>query len=601
MSEAGKIPARRDVAPEDTWALEDLYADAQAWEADCEKARQAAQEAAAMQGRLSESADNLLRFCRLEERLSCLLSDICGYAARYHDQDVAEAFGVSMSAKASRLRVECGSLTSFFDPEILAVPEETMKRFYEENSGLLVYRRRLEELRRRKEHVLSPELEKLLTDSVEMAQAPYTVFSALNDADLRFEPVTNAAGETLEVTNGTFLTLLQSPERQVRRDAFLSLYQGYERVIHASAALLNAQVNQMKFYAKSCKYASTLEASLDADNVPVSVYRNLIDAVHADIGYLHRYMRLRKKRMGVGELHMYDLYTPLVPEADVKVPYEKAKEEVLAAMSVLGETYTDILREGFSNRWIDVYENRGKRSGAYSAGQRVHPYVLLNYKDTLDSMFTLAHEMGHALHSWFSHKNQPHVDSDYVIFVAEVASTCNEALLMRYLLKKTQDKRTRAYLINYFLEQFRTTLYRQTMFAEFEMQINAASERGECLTVELLNQMYRELNLFYYGPEVTVDPQIDMEWARIPHFYYDFYVFQYATGFSAAMALAERILEQGEPAVKDYLAFLSGGCSRDPISLLIGAGVDMRTAAPVHEALSLFGRLLDEMEALTEM
>ncbi len=600
MGEGGKIPARRDVAPEDTWALEDLYADVQDWEADCEKARQTAKEAAAMRGRLAESADNLLRFCRLDEQLSCLLGDVCGYAARYHDQDVAEASGVSMSAKASRLRMECGSLTAFFDPEILAVPEETLQRFYEEKEELLLYRRMLEELRRRKDHVLSPELEKLLTDAVEMAQAPYTVFSALNDADLRFKPVVNAAGESLEVTNGSFLSLLQSQERQVRRDAFLSLYEGYEKVIHTSAALLNAQVNQMKFYASSCKYASTMEASLDAGNVPVSVYQNLIEAVHADIGYLHRYMKLRKKQMGVEKLHMYDLYSPLVPEADVKIPYAKAKEEVLEAMSVLGEDYTDILREGFSNRWIDVYENRGKRSGAYSAGQRVHPYVLLNYKDTLDSMFTLAHEMGHALHSWFSHKNQPYVDSDYVIFVAEVASTCNESLLMQHLLKKTEDKRTRAYLINYFLEQFRTTLYRQTMFAEFEMKINAASERGECLTVELLNQMYRELNLFYYGPEVTADPQIDMEWARIPHFYYDFYVFQYATGFSAAMALSRRILEQGEPAVKDYLAFLSGGCSRDPISLLLGAGVDMRTAAPVHEALTLFGTLLDEMEALTE-
>ena len=314
--------------------------------------------------------------------------------------------------------------------------------------------------------------------------------------------------------------------------------------------------------------------------------------------YLHKYMGLRKKLLGVDELHMYDLYTPIVADVDVEISFEEAKKNVMAAVSVLGDDYQAILKEGFDNRWIDVYENVGKRSGAYSAGHKVHPFVLLNHKDTLDSEFTLAHEMGHAIHSYLSNKNQPSPDAEYVIFVAEVASTCNEALLMQSLLKKTDDRRVRAYLINYFLEQFRTTLYRQTMFAEFEMLINEASENGTGLTADYLKKLYHDLNVKYYGPDVVVDEEIDMEWARIPHFYYNFYVFQYATGFSAAIALSQRILSEGAQAVTDYKNFLSGGCSKDPIALLRGAGVDMNSPEPIEKALKLFGELIDEMDDL---
>ncbi len=444
-------------------------------------------------------------------------------------------------------------------------------------------------MRRCREHILSPELEKLLADAGEMAQAPGDVYSMLVNADLKFEPIKDSRGQEYEVTGGSFIPLMQSPDREVRKAAFTSLYTSYGNVINTAASLLNSQVNQLKFFAKARKYPDALHASLDNTNVPVEVYHNLIGAVHEDIGILHRYMKLRKKLMGVDELHMYDIYTSLVPDADVKIPFADAKKEVLEATAVLGEEYTRVLKEGFENRWIDVYENKGKRGGAYSAGELVHPYVLLNYKETLDSEFTLAHEMGHAMHSWLSTKNQNPVDRDYVIFVAEVASTCNEALLMQHLLKKTEDKKTRAYLINYFLEQFRTTLYRQTMFAEFELMINEEVAKGGSLTAEGLNKMYHDLNVFYYGEDVAVDSLIDREWARIPHFYYNYYVFQYATGFSAAMALSKRILEEGETAVKDYL---------DPISLLRGAGVDMRTAEPVHSALALFDSLLDEMEEL---
>lgn len=592
------IPARDSVPKEYTWAVEDLFPSVPLWEAACGRARRMAQEAAGYEGKLGNGASDLLSYCRLTEELWGLLSDIGGYASRIQDQDTADANGQALNAKASALWTECSSLLAFEEPEILAIPEERLEAFYQENPQLLAYRRSIEETRRLGDHILAPELERVLAGAGQMARTAQNAYGMLCNADLTFAPVTDAAGQTYEVTNGSYLTLMENQDRNVRKAAFESLYGGYQKVINTAAALLGGQIEKQKFFAANRKYESTMQAALHGTNVPISVYQNLIEAVHEDIGFLHRYMRLRKKCMGVEQLHMYDLYAPMTVDVDLEVPFEKGKEDVLAATAVLGEEYTRVLKEGFENRWIDRYENRGKRSGAYSAGQRVHPFVLLNYKDTLDSEFTLAHEMGHAMHSWFSNRYQRPVDSRYVIFVAEVASTCNEALLMRYLLEHNQDKRVRICLIQYFLEQFRTTVYRQTMFAEFEMQINAASERGESLTPALLNRMYRELNQYYYGPEVVCDPQIDMEWARIPHFYYNFYVFQYATGFSAAMALSERILSGKEGAVKEYLSFLSGGCSKDPVSLLKGAGVDMRTAEPVRAALALFDSLLDEMEEL---
>ena len=418
------------------------------------------------------------------------------------------------------------------------------------------------------------------------------------DADLKFPPAVDSAGNEHELTHGSYIPLMHSTDRVLRKSAFQSLYSMYGKFRNTAAAILTAQVKQLKFHADARRYPSTLHMSLDSSNVPTEVYTNLIQAVHDNMQPMYRYVALRKKLLGVDELHMYDLYTPIVADANEKIPYEQAKETVLRALAPMGEDYLNILREGFDNRWIDVYENVGKCSGAYSAGLRVHPYVLLNYADTLDSMFTLAHEMGHAIHSYLSNKNQPVIYSDYVIFVAEVASTCNEALLMQYLLNNTTDPRKRAYLINYFLEQFRTTLYRQTMFAEFELEINRRNEAGESLTAEVYNQIYHDLNVRYFGDGIVIDPEIDLEWARIPHFYYDYYVYQYATGYAAAIALSRRILREGEPAVRDYLEFLSGGCSKDPISLLRGAGVDMATTQPITEALRLFDELIDEMEQL---
>lgn len=598
MSDTNKILKRSEVNPSDTWAIEDIFPSDSAWNDAVDELLAKTDEIVKYQGKLGNSASDLYGYCLLETQIGEMIENIHGYASRQYDVDTTNSTYQAMMAKATSIYVECSGKLAFSGPEILAIPDETLEKFFATEPGLMVYRRSLTQLRRLKDHILSPAEEKLLAAAGEVANSSETIFSMMNNADSAYPPVIDDNGEELPLTNGSFISLMESSDRRIRKDAFMNLYHTLEKHKNTSAAILSSQINQLKFFAQARKYPSTLEAALNVTNVPVSVYKNLIQTVHDNMGYLHKYMALRKKLLGVENLHMYDLYTPIVSDVDVKISYEEAKKNVMEAVSVLGSDYQAILKEGFENRWIDVYENTGKRSGAYSAGHKVHPFVLLNHKDTLNSEFTLAHEMGHAIHSWLSNKNQPAPDAEYVIFVAEVASTCNEALLMQYLLKNTRDKRVRAYLINYFLEQFRTTLYRQTMFAEFEMKINEASEQGVGITADYLKNLYHELNVQYYGSDVVVDEEIDMEWARIPHFYYNFYVFQYATGFSAAIALSQRILKEGAPAVSDYINFLSGGCSKDPIALLRGAGVDMESPKPIEDALKIFGELIDEMEAL---
>ena len=592
------IPVRADADPKYTWALEDIYPSDEAWDAAYAEAQNFSRQISAYRGRLGSSARTLLEFLQLGETISVAFDSLYGYAQRRSDEDTAVSKYQGMSSKAISLMVAVDSAGSFETPELLAIPDEKLDQFYQELPELTVYRTYLDNLRRKRAHILSDAEEKLLASAGEISQSPDTIYSMFADADLKFPPAVDSAGNEHELTHGSYIPLMHSTDRVLRKSAFQSLYSMYGKFRNTAAAILTAQVKQLKFHADARRYPSTLHMSLDSSNVPTEVYTNLIQAVHDNMQPMYRYVALRKKLLGVDELHMYDLYTPIVADADEKIPYEQAKETVLRALAPMGEDYLNILREGFDNRWIDVYENVGKCSGAYSAGLRVHPYVLLNYADTLDSMFTLAHEMGHAIHSYLSNKNQPVIYSDYVIFVAEVASTCNEALLMQYLLNNTTDPRKRAYLINYFLEQFRTTLYRQTMFAEFELEINRRNEAGESLTAEVYNQIYHDLNVRYFGDGIVIDPEIDLEWARIPHFYYDYYVYQYATGYAAAIALSRRILREGEPAVRDYLEFLSGGCSKDPISLLRGAGVDMATTQPITEALRLFDELIDEMEQL---
>ena len=600
MAEAKRVPERKELPREDQWAVEDLYASDALWEQDFATLRELTKKLAAYEGRLAVSAAGLLDFLRLTEDATERMENLAEYAMRKMDEDTRVPEYQAMTGRFMGAYVELNAATAFVTPELLTVSDETLEAWYQEQPKLERYRRYLFNIRRHRDHILSPAEERLLAAAGELAQTPEDVYSKFSDADLRFPEVTDKDGNRHPLSQGSYISYLESDDRVLRKDAFTKNYETWGQFQNTAAGLLTGQIKALQFSATARKYASSLEASLDSNNVPVSVYHNLIEAVHQNLELMHRYVALRKKLLGVEELHYYDLYTPLVPGVNKHIPFAQAKETVYEALAPMGEAYRAILKEGFENRWIDVYENVGKRSGAYSAGSRIHPLVLLNYTGTLDSQFTLAHEMGHAIHSYLSNKHQAPLDAQYVIFVAEVASTCNEALLMEYLLGKTTDKRERAYLINHFLDQFKGTLYRQTMFAEFELLLGKLNQEGVGLTAERMNQEYARLNKLYYGDGIVADELIQYEWERIPHFYLNYYVFQYATGYSAAIALSRRILREGALAVKDYLEFLSGGCSKDPIDLLKGAGVDMSTPEPVNQALAMFGELLDEMERLTE-
>ena len=597
--DVSKIPERKEIPVEYTWDLTDIFPDDEAWAAERTALLEMPAKMEAFAGTLGEKPGRLLDWLKLSDELGVRIEKLMGYANCKGDQDTADGFYQDMRSKAIACYVAIAGASAFATPEILAIPDEMLDRFYAECPALETYRRSLTRIRRMKEHILSPAEERLLAAAGEMSEAPDSIASALRNADLRFADAIDSEGKAHPLSAGTFGPLMESSDRALRKSAFDNCYEKYGEFKNTVAATLDAQFKQLKFFSEARHYPTTLAAALDATEVPESVYLNLIEAVHQNLDKMYRYVALRKKLLGVDELHMYDVYTPVVKDAAVKIPYEEAKATVLDALSVMGEDYTALLKEGFSSRWIDVYENRGKRSGAYSSGSsRPHPYVLLNHKDTLDSMFTIAHEMGHALHSWYSCHNQPVNTSDYVIFVAEVASTCNEILLMRYLLGRTADAKERAYLINHFLDQFKGTIYRQTMFAEFELEMGRMIEAGQSLTADALCEKYLALNKLYFGPDMVSDEAIALEWARIPHFFYNYYVYQYATGFSAAAALAERILTLGDEAVKDYKRFLSGGCSTDPISLLKIAGVDMSTPEPVNAALRLFGELVEELDGL---
>ena len=600
MAEAKKIPQRAEIPEEFTWDLTPVFSSDEAWREEFEAVRTAAKALTAYAGRLGESAGTLLEYVELSWDVNTRFIQLLNYAQRKSDQDTRVGEYQSMSGKVIALAVEINSAEAFETPELLTISDETLERFYAEKPGLELYRRYFTVIRDRREHILSDSEEKLLAAAGEMAQAPDEVYSKFSDADLTFPDAVDKEGNAHPLSSGTFVLYEMSEDRELRRSAYETLYDTLGRFRNTAAALLDAEAKKRRFFANARRYDSPLAAAVSSTRVPPEVYHNLVDTVNANLDKLHRYVRLRKKLLGLDELHMYDVYAPMVSGADKEITYAQAKDTVYDALAPLGEEYRAILKEGLEGRWIDVYENQGKRSGAYSAGGEPHPYVLLNHKDNLESMFTLAHEMGHALHSYLSNRTQPNVYRDYVIFVAEVASTCNEALLMEYLLDRTTDKRERAWLINHFLEQFKSTLYRQTMFAEFELRMGELNAQGTPLTAELLCAEYKALNAKYFGPDMVTDDRIALEWVRIPHFYYNYYVYQYATGYSAAIALSRRILKEGAPAVKDYLTFLSGGCSKDPIDLLRGAGVDMASPKPVQDALDLFGALLDEMEALME-
>ena len=599
-----KLNTREEADARYKWAIEDLYKDDEDWKRDYELLKSRIPELTKFRGRLGESAEVLLSMQKLSDELNQLLEKVYVYANQRLHENTDNSTYQNLASQAQGLLVELSESLSFVEPELMELPDGIIETFLDENEELLVYRQYFENIIRQKKHVLPTEQEQLLAAMGEVAESPKDIFSMFNNADIRFPEITGEDGHPVQVTHGRYMSLMQSRNRQVRKDAFEAMYGVYGDWRNTLAAMYRANVKQEAFLAKAHKYTSDLEAALDGSHIPVKVYEQLIEAVHESMPLMYRYMKLRKKLLGVEELHMYDLYVPVIEQDHSEIPFEQAKKTVLEGLAPMGEEYLHLLREGFDHGWIDVYENQGKRTGAYSWGAYgTHPYVLLNYQGTLHDVFTLAHEMGHALHSWYSDEHQPYIYAGYRIFVAEVASTCNEALLIHYLMeqsKKSGDRKKTMYLMNYFLEQFRTTLFRQTMFAEFEKITHGLQEQGETLTADRLCEIYYDLNKLYFGEEICVDQEIAMEWARIPHFYTPFYVYQYATGFSAAIALSKQILEQGAPAVEQYKKFLKGGSSMYPLELLKMAGVDMEQKAPVQDALAVFAQYLDEMERLAD-
>lgn len=593
------LPKREEIEAKYKWKLEDIYAGDAQWEEDFERVKTLSEGMSKFRGRLGEGAEALLDCLKASDELLSSNDKLFVYARMKRDENNANHVYQALADRASVLSTGVYASVSFIVPELLSIPEEKLKGFIDGNSDLQLYRQFVNEALRQKKHTLSEREEELLALSSEVAQAPRDIFTMFNNADIRFPFIKDENGEEIEVTKGRYIKFLESKDRRVREDAFHALYSSYNKQINTLAATLTSNIKNNRFYSTVRKYGSSLEASLDSDNISIDVYDSLIDTVGKNLHLLHRYLRLRKKALRLDELHMYDLYVPIVEEPPKSIYYKDALDMVEKGLQPLGEEYLGYLKHSFEAGWIDVFENEGKTSGAYSWGAyKTHPYVLLNYQGTINDVFTIAHEMGHALHSFYTNRTQPYIYSEYKIFVAEVASTVNESLLMRYLLGKTEGDKEKAYLLNHYLEEFRGTVFRQVMFAEFEKIVHAKVEQGESLTTQSLNEIYKGLNAKYYGNEVVIDEDISIEWARIPHFYNSFYVYKYATGFSAATSISQQILNEGKPAVDRYINFLSSGGSDYPLELLKKAGVDLSSPKPVQDALDVFAQILDELEKL---
>ena len=589
--------SREEIDSKYKWDLSSMFPSDEAFEAGLEELKAYCPKLLAFKGKISTSAQALLEFLQLEDQMTLLLYKIINYAERKSDEDTRVAKYQAYVANATSAYTQVGEATSWFAAELLAIPAESVEKFYAEVPALEFYRRKLNKILNQREHTLSAEEEALLARAEELAVQPTNIFSMFDDADLTFEDAVDSEGKTHKLTSGSFVPLLMDADRVLRESAFKQLYSRFGEFRNTSAAILTSQVKNLQFFSSSRKYASSLEAALAENEIPVEVYNNLIDAVHQNFPAFYKYVDLRKRVMGLDELHFWDVYTPLVDDVDMKFTYEEACDLIVKALAPMGEEYVGLVKKGLESRWVDVYETPGKRSGAYSAGGKgMNPVMLLNFQGGLDDVYTLIHEMGHSLHTYFSSHNQEITYSDYSIFVAEVASTCNEALLSHYLLEHETNPARHAYILNHFLEGFRGTIYRQCMFAEFERDISQMNADGVALNAEVLSERYGKLCAEYFGPGIELDEEIKLEWSRIPHFYYNFYVYQYCIGFSAAIALSQRILSEGEPAVKDYIGYLSGGCSKTPIELLRGAGVDMATPDPVNAALKYFGELVDQLE-----
>ncbi|MED3936082.1 oligoendopeptidase F [Priestia megaterium] len=599
QSKVKKLPSRSEIKVEDTWKLEDIFASDDAWEKEFEEVKALIPQMEKFKGKLGESAQTLYDALQEQDELTMRVSKLYTYAHMRYDQDTTNSFYQGLNDRIKTLYTQIASALSYVTPEILSIEESKIKQYMAEHKELKLYAHALDEITRERPHILSESEEALLAQASEVLGSSSNTFGMLNNADLEFPSIKDENGEEVEITHGRYIRFLESSDRRVREEAFKAVYETYGKFKNTFASTLSGTVKKDNFSARVRHYNSARHSALSTNNIPEEVYDNLVKTVNDNLHLLHRYIDLRKKVLGIEELHMYDLYTPLVKDVKMEVTYEEAKDYILKGLKPLGEDYLNVLKEGFENRWVDVHENKGKRSGAYSSGTYgTNPYILMNWQDNVNNLFTLAHEFGHSVHSYYTRKTQPYPYGDYSIFVAEVASTCNEALLNDYLLKTIDDEKQRLYLLNHYLEGFRGTVFRQTMFAEFEHDVHVRAQKGEPLTPELLTKLYYDLNKKYFGDNLVIDEEIGLEWARIPHFYYNYYVYQYATGFSAAAALSKQILEEGNAAVERYVGFLKSGSSDYPIEVLKKAGVDMTTSQPIEEALAVFEEKLTEMERL---
>lgn len=592
-----KVRTRAEIPAEDKWTIENVYPDTQAWQADFEKLQKEAEALPTFSGKLNH-ADQLLAFFKADEKVSRTAGKLAEYANRRADEDTTNTEFIALRAKINAYLSELAAKEAFFEPEILSYPEGTVEKELQEQPALEVYRFVLEQILRKKPHTLDSRSEQLLAAVSDCLEAPSTAYDFLTDADLTFPEIHNEQGEPAELTESTYHRFLISKNRDVRREAFLALFQTYGKYQNTFASLLTSSVKNFVFLAKQHHYASALECSLAPNNIPTKVYHTAIQTAHTHLDSLHRYVRLKKRLLHLPDLHMYDLYVPVIDVPDKHYTFEEAVQTVLEGLSPLGSEYLDLFRKGIASGWVDRYPNKGKCSGAYSSGcYDVPPYILLNFNGDLNSVSTLAHEMGHSLHTYYSTKNQPYIYSDYSLFCAETASTTNEALLIHHLIAQETDRDRKLYLINSQLEQIRTTVFRQLLFAEFELYTHEKAEQGIHLTAKDLCAFWHDLNKQYYGSDMTVDAENDMEWARIPHFYRDFYVYQYATGYAAANSFSRMILQDGKDTVERYKGFLKSGSSNYPIEILRRAGVDMETAKPMEDVIHTFDDLLDMLES----
>ncbi|MGO2964010.1 MAG: oligoendopeptidase F [Carnobacterium maltaromaticum] len=599
MAETKKLPTRAEVPEELTWDLEVIFKSDAEFNQSYQELEEKLTKVDSVKGKIGQSSEDLLKGIDYLLDISNQLETIYVYAHLKNDQDTTNSEYQAMYDRANNLATKSSEAISWFEPEVLEIPEETLAKFFEENKKLDIYRHFIDQMTSSRAHILSANEEALLAGAGEIFGASSRTFSVLNNADIQFPVIKDEEGNDIQLTHGVYGQLMESTNREVREAAFKNLYKTYEGLKNTFASTLSAHVKYHNYNADVHHYSSARAKALAANHIPEAVYDTLLEVVTENLPLLHRYVELRKELLDVEELHMYDLYTPITGEATVSYTYEEAKAETLKALAPLGEEYLSIVEEAFENRWVDVVENSGKRSGAYSSGAyETNPYILMNWNDTLNQLFTLVHEMGHSVHSYYTRKNQPYVYGDYSIFLAEIASTTNENLLTEYLLETQTDPKIRAYVLNHYLDGFKGTIFRQTQFAEFEHFIHEKAAAGIPLTTEFMSDYYGKLNARYYGPDVVEDPEIAIEWTRIPHFYYNYYVYQYATGFSAASALAAKILAGEEHALEHYLDYLKSGSSNFPIEVMKKAGVDMTEKAYITDAMHVFEARLNEFEAL---